>query len=79
MFTNSKIAIAAALILGTASAALAGSAANTRKASALAGGSYAQVNVRPSPNAGPAPAGALRPLTQFEINWFDYQNHGTSD
>jgi hypothetical protein len=98
MLTNSKIAFAAALILGTASVALAGSgntgdpggvnpayhlshtvhapnAANAGKASALARGSYAQAHVRPGPNVASAPTGALRPLTQFEKNWFDYQNH----
>jgi hypothetical protein len=41
--------------------------------------SYAQAYVRPSPNVdrNPAtkPTGAVRPLTPFERNWFDYQNH----
>ena len=114
MLTKTKIALAAALILSTASAALAGDsgennqggfvipgsvvgvnpvfhpgyfpyaskAANTGhagKASAEARGSYAQAHVRSIPSVDPNPAaqptGALRPLTAFEWNWFDYQNH----
>jgi hypothetical protein len=114
MVAKTKIAFVAALILGTASAALAGSentedrggfvipgstdgvnpafhkdsfsnaskATHTRnagKASARAGGSYAQAYVRSSPNVNRTPStkptGVVRPLTEFEWRWFDYQDH----
>jgi hypothetical protein len=42
-------------------------------------GSYAQAHVRPSPNldANPStePAGPVQPLSSFERDWFDFQNH----
>jgi hypothetical protein len=42
-------------------------------------GSYAQVQVRPSPNVDPRsstePTGAARAPTAFEKNWFSYQDH----
>ena len=83
MFTNTKIAVAAALILGTACAAhaqqnvvksydgIVAKPGHSNPSGALSGharGSYAQA---PSTE----PTGALRPLTPFEKNWFDYQNH----
>jgi len=75
MFTSTKIALAAALILGSASAALANDAG---KASGHARRSYAQAQVRPSPKEDPnpstVPTGAVRPFTQFEKTWFDYQD-----
>jgi hypothetical protein len=82
MFTNTKIAVAAALILGTACAAQAqqnvvksydgimaqpSNAGHPNLPGALSGharGSYAST----------VPTGAVRPLTAFERNWFDYQN-----
>ncbi len=108
MFTNTKVALAAVLVLGTASMALAGSentedrggyviagstdgvnpvyhpgrfpkaskaasTGNARKASERGRGSYAQARVQPSPSA--APIATPRPLTAFEQNWFDFQNH----
>jgi hypothetical protein len=76
MFTNTKIALATALILGTASAALANDAG---KASGRARGSYAQVQVPPSPKGDPnpstVPTRGVRMPTQFEKSWFDYQDH----
>jgi hypothetical protein len=86
MFTNTKVAFAAALILGTASAA---------HAQQNAVKSYDRIVVQPSNGGHPNPSGALsghargsyaqtlsteptgaaRPLTPFERNWFDYQNH----
>ena len=76
MLANKKIALAAALILGTASAAVANDA---DKAAGRARGSYAQGQVTPSPKGDPHPATvptrAARPLTQFEKTWFDYQDH----
>ena len=113
MLTKTKIVFAAALILGTASAALgsentddkggfvipgsmdgvnpvfhpdyfpnalkAARTGNASKASGRARGSYAQAHVRSIPSVDPNPAtkptGTLRPLTAFEWNWFDYQNH----
>jgi hypothetical protein len=42
-------------------------------------GSYAQVQVRPSPNVDTRPStqptGAARAPTAFEKNWFSYQDH----
>jgi hypothetical protein len=78
-----KIALAAALIVGSVSATLAndnaGKADNVAKALRHAGGSYAQAHVRPSLNVDPTPSteptASARPLTQFERNWFDYQDH----
>jgi hypothetical protein len=114
MVAKTKIAFVAALILGTASAALAGSeniedrggflisgstvgvnpvfhkdsfpnaskAARIRNAgnvSVRAGRSYAQAYVRPNPkldrNRSTKPIGAVRPVTEFEWRWFDYQDH----
>jgi hypothetical protein len=76
MFTSTKIALAAALILGSASAALANHAG---KALGHARGSYAQAQVRPNPKGDPnpstVPTASVRPLTQFEKNWFNYQDH----
>jgi opacity protein-like surface antigen len=76
MFTNTKIALAAALILSAASAALANDAG---KASGRARGSYAQAQVTPSPkedlNPSTVPTHAVPPLTEFEKTWFNYQNH----
>jgi hypothetical protein len=72
-----KIALAAALVVGSVSATLAND--NAGKALRHAGGSYAQAHVRPSPNVNPnpftEPTASVRPLTQFERNWFDYQDH----
>jgi hypothetical protein len=89
MLTKTKIAFAATLILGTASAAMAGSA-NTEhrggfvtnaskaahagksgKASARARESYARDYVSSSPST--KPTGAVRPFSDFERRWFDYQ------
>jgi hypothetical protein len=76
MSANTKIALAAALIFGTASAALANDAG---KAAGRARGSYAQAQVMPSPKGDPnpstVPTRAVPPLTQFEKTWFDFQNH----
>ena len=76
MFTSTRIALAAALILGSASAALANHAG---EASGHARGSYAEAQVRPSPKGDPKPStvptSSVRPLTQFEKNWFNYQDH----
>ena len=95
MLTKTKIAFAATLILGTASAAMAGSAnsehrggfvtnahkaahtGKSGKASARARESYAQDYVPPNPST--KPTGAVRPLTEFEYRWFDYQDHGDYD
>jgi hypothetical protein len=70
MFTKSKIALSLAGVLGTASMAYADQGVK----------SYDGVVVRPSPNvdANPStePAGPMRPLSSFERNWFDNQNHG---
>jgi hypothetical protein len=108
MLTKTKIAFAAALILGTASAALAGSentedrggfviagsmdgvnpvfhpdyfpnvskvahTGKAAKASARARESYAQDFVPPSHST--KPTGPVRPFTEFEYHWFDYQDH----
>jgi hypothetical protein len=67
-----KIIVAAALIVGSVSATLAN---DTGKASRHARASYAQGHVQPSRDANPALATGQRPLTQFESNWFDFQNH----
>jgi hypothetical protein len=74
MLTNTKIALAAALILGTASAGLAN---DIGKASGPARGSYAQAQGNPSPKGDPnsSTVRAARPFTQFEKTWFDYQDH----
>ncbi len=76
MSANTKTVLAAALILGTASAALANDAG---KAAGHARGSYAQAQVVPSLKGGPSssttPTRAVRPFTQFEKTWFDYQDH----
>ena len=68
MLTKTKIVLAAALALGTASAV-----------HAPQNKIYPGIIVRPSPNVdrNPAtkPTGAVRSLTPFERNWFDYQNH----
>jgi hypothetical protein len=73
MFTRTTIALAAALILGSVSATFANEALRHGR------GSYAQVQVPPSPNVDPIRStqstGAVRPLTAFEKNWFDYQDH----
>jgi hypothetical protein len=72
-----KIALAAALIIGPASATLAND--NAGNASKHARASYAQAHVRTSPNVDSTPSteptATVRPLTQFEKNWFDYQDH----
>jgi hypothetical protein len=75
-----KIALATALVVGSVSATLAN--ANTGNAGETSGharASYAQAHARPSPNVDPTsstePTGAVRPLTSFERNWFDYQDH----
>ena len=90
MLTKTKIAFAATLILGTASAAMAGSAntehggfvtnaskaahaGKSAKASARARESYAREYVSSSPST--KPTGAVRPFTNFESRWFDYQDH----
>lgn len=74
-----KIALAAALVVGSVSATLAN--ANTRNAGEIsrhAHASYAQAHARPSPNVDPTPSteptGPVRPLTSFERSWFDFQN-----
>jgi hypothetical protein len=76
MSANANIALAAALILGTASAALANDAG---KAATRARGSYAQAPATPSPKVDPSPSTlptrAVRPFAQFEKTWFDYQDH----
>jgi hypothetical protein len=73
MSTCTKIALAAALILGSASATLANDASRHGRLS------YAQAHLRPSPNVDPnrstQPTVAGRPLTAFERSWFDYQDH----
>jgi len=77
MLTKTKIAVAAALILGAASAALAGDASKTAKtgnagkASEHVHGGYTgrEVSDRyPS-------TGAVRPFTEFEWDRFDFQSH----
>jgi hypothetical protein len=72
-----KIALAAALIVGSVSATLAKD--STDKTSEHARASYAQVHARPShnldPNLSTEPVATERPLTQFEKTWFDYQDH----
>jgi hypothetical protein len=72
-----KIALAAALIVGSVSATLAKDTAD--KTSEHAHASYAQAHERPAlnvdPNLSTQPMATERPLTQFEKNWFDYQNH----
>jgi hypothetical protein len=73
-----KIALAAALVIGSVSVTLAKDAKdNDSKALAHAHASYALSHERPSPTvdqkAPTEPAATNRPLTQFEKNWFDYQ------
>jgi type II secretory pathway pseudopilin PulG len=72
-----KIALAAALIVASVSATLAKD--NADKASRHARASYAQAqdHARPSLNVDPSTesTGAVRPLSQFEKSWFDFQNH----
>jgi hypothetical protein len=69
-----KIALAATLIVGSVSAIQ----ANEGKVSEHARGAYTQVHVRPSPDVNSNPStettGALRPLTEFERDWFDFQD-----
>jgi hypothetical protein len=76
-----KIALAAALAIGSASATLAND--NGGKASRHARASYALAHVQRSPNADSNASteltGPVQPLTPFERNWFDYQDHGTGD
>jgi hypothetical protein len=76
-----KIALAAALVVGSVSATLAANTGNAGDNSRHARGSYAQAqaHARPSPNVDPTtastePTGPVRPLTAFERNWFDYQD-----
>jgi hypothetical protein len=77
MLTKTKIAVAAALILGTASAALAGDYASKTtktagKASEHVHGGYTGPEVS---DRHPA-TGAVRPFTEFEWNRFDdFQSH----
>jgi hypothetical protein len=72
-----KIVLAAALVVGSVSATLAKDSAASKAKHARA--SYAQSQEQPSPNVNPTPSstptGAARPLSQFEKNWFDFQNH----
>ena len=81
MFIPTRIALAAALILGSVSATLAANIRDDHKALRYGRGSYAQVPVPPGPNdATPWYAtGAVRPLTPpmtpFEWNWFEYQKY----
>jgi hypothetical protein len=75
-----KIALAAVLVAGSVSVTM---AKNTKdhdgKALAHAHASYALSHERPSAavdqNVSTERTGAERPLTQFEKNWFDYQDH----
>lgn len=71
-----KIVLSAVLVIGSVSASLAKDNAASKAKHARA--SYAQSQEQPSPNVNPtpsAPTGAARPLSQFEKNWFDFQNH----
>ena len=92
MLTKTKIAFAATLILGTASAAMAGSAntehraglvTNASKAAHTCKSGKASARARASyaqDDVPPSPStGAVRPLTAFEYRWFDYQDHGGYD
>jgi hypothetical protein len=73
MSTCTKITLAAALILGSASATLANDASRHGRLS------YAQAHLRPSPNVvtsrSTEPTAPVRSLTAFERNWFDFQDH----
>jgi hypothetical protein len=74
MPANTKIALAAALMLGATFAAHAQQkVVKSDYGSKHARGSYAQAPVRPS--AEREPTGVGRPLTVFERTWFDYQSH----
>ena len=68
-----KIALAAALIIGPASATLAND--NAGNASKHARASYAQAHVQRSSNAdsNASTDATGRPQTAFEKSWFDYQ------
>src|SRR5260221_8384013 len=99
MFTKTKFAFAAALILGTASAALAGSDRETNPSEAQSAREWAEFlgqNQKHMGNLNAAKAygfvtstrqadhsqsrkrghnkGAVRPFTQSERNWFNYQD-----
>jgi hypothetical protein len=103
MSTKTKIVVAAALIIGTASAALAG---DTGKKHHMSGSRVAADRVyhpeyfafgsKPVTDAavtshhirggyvGPEvsdrfPTTGVRPFTEFEWTWFDYQNHDTGN
>jgi hypothetical protein len=71
-----KTVLAAALVIGSVSATLAKDDANKTK---HARASYAQAQDKTSPTVDPTSltlsTGAVRPLTPFEKNWFDFQNH----
>ena len=108
MLTKTKIAFAATIILGTASAALAGDSGENNQGGFVMPGSMVGVNQGYHPgyfayasktiktktgNAGKAvehvhggytgpevsdrypSTGPVRPFTEFEWTWFDYQNH----
>jgi hypothetical protein len=89
MFTKSKIALSVAVVLGTASMAYAHQGVKSYDGVVVRpspnvdpnppAASYAQAHVRPSSNldANPStePAGPARPLSSFERDWFDFQNH----
>jgi hypothetical protein len=93
MLTKTKIAFAATLILGTASAAMAGSADTehrgglvTNASKAAHAGKFSKASARARASYAqdyyvpPSPStGAVRPLTAFEYRWFDYQDHGGYD
>jgi len=75
-----KIALAAAIVIGSVSVTLAKDAKDhDGKALAHAHASYALSHERLSPTADQnvsteRTTATERPLTQFEKNWFDYQN-----
>jgi hypothetical protein len=72
-----KIALATALVVGSVSATLAKDNADQASKHARASYAQAQDHVRPSLNVDPSTdtTRAIRPLSQFEKNWFDFQNH----
>lgn len=73
MLTKTKIAVAAALILGTASAALAGDYAS--KTAKAAGKASEHVHGGYTGDRYPS-TGAVRPFTESEWNRFDdFQSH----
>jgi hypothetical protein len=84
MFTKTKIALAAALILSAGSAAL---ASNENDGSVSGAQAAREMQQNPLPwwlNSSDHGRGAFayqpgrpgaRPLNSFERNWFDYQNH----